>query len=194
MEKPILFSGAMVVAILAGKKTQTRRIAKTRILCEGDLGERRFKLSPLPWSIGDRLWVREKFAVCESLDHVSPHDLARTVDIEYQADGWRSVGRASFDRGRVRASIHMPRCMSRIMLEVTDVHAERLQDISAVDCKAEGLEHGGRSAWWAPGSDEIFWEGRDAYRWLWEKINGAGSWDMNPLVWVVAFRLVDRAG
>lgn len=104
---------------------------------------------------------------------------------------------------RWRPSIHMPRWASRITLEVTGVRVERLQDISDADAEAEGLfkveidpgywpKYGANPFTWAEAVEhqaECFEDPRLAYRALWEQINGAGSWDANPWVWVVSFRL-----
>jgi hypothetical protein len=93
------------------------------------------------------------------------------------------------DRSAWKPSIHMPRIASRILLEITDVRVERLQDLSRSDIRAEGLE--------CPpelGSDDVLPNYRDwypaAWRDLWESINGAGAWDVNPWVWVVEFKPV----
>jgi hypothetical protein len=76
----------------------------------------------------------------------------------------------------------MPRAASRIMLQIVGVRIERLQEISAGDALAEGI---------VPGTVD---DPVPAYRAVWERINGAGSWEANPLVWVVEFELVTPAG
>ena len=81
----------------------------------------------------------------------------------------------------------MPRWASRITLEVTGVRVERLQDISVADAKAEGVEWFRSGGVECPGMPETAIE---AYRNLWESINGPGSWDANPWVWVVEFKRV----
>ncbi len=86
-----------------------------------------------------------------------------------------------------KPSIHMPRNLSRIDLEITSVRVERLQDISESDAIDEG------SFSWAGEQDtpvRDLLEARLVYRHLWESINGQGSWDANPWVWVVTFRKV----
>lgn len=90
----------------------------------------------------------------------------------------------------------MPRWASRIMLEITDVRVQRLQEISEADSRAEGIE-------WTEGGplqahlsfDDghfNFPTAKEAYRFLWERINGEGSWDLNPFVWVVSFKRVEE--
>lgn len=169
-ERPILFNTAMVRAILAGTKTQTRRVVKH---------------SPAPWNRehtawdmtrcpygqpGDRLWVRETWAPL-------------TNGYAYAAD---PIWNAS-PSGRWRPRIHMPRAASRILLEVTGVCAQRLQDISDADAKAEGVALTPRTCTMYDG----IW--RDAYRDLWESINGKFSWSRNPWLWVVEFKRIEPA-
>ncbi len=125
--------------------------------------------------------------------------------IRSEGDGFR------WDRGdspcRWRPSIHMPRWASRITLEVTSVRVERLQDISEDDAIAEGLhrieiDSGYRDSYsatpstWAQVVEQEVAAYNDptrAYRDLWESINGAGSWDANPWVWVINFKRVEVA-
>jgi hypothetical protein len=139
---------------------------------------------------GDRLWVRETWAY-----HL--HAQASLADDDgpwvYAADGEQAKQYRLCDRWR--PSIHMPRWASRITLEVTGVRVERLQDISEADAVAEGAP-----CWFCRAAVVDITPGRDcacaleprpgriAYRELWNSINGAGSWDMNPWVWVVEFR------
>ena len=86
-------------------------------------------------------------------------------------------------------SIHMPRWASRILLEITSVRVERLQGISEADCYAEGIQ---RTAFIGHVTDgDMEYVARCDYRDLWESINGPGSWDANPWVWVVEFRRVE---
>lgn len=203
-ERPILFSAPMVRAILAGAKTQTRRIVKMKTHYQI---EERDNGTPWPWMYdgdrdadswmacpygvrGTRLWVRETFCDDWHMD--------RGV-IEYRADG--ELDSDMFDAGCTwRPSIHMPRWASRITLEVTDVRVERLQDISEKDAQAEGIERTedffGCPCWRVYGEPD----GADvvapddpigSYRSLWESINGPGSWEANPWVWVVSFRRLD---
>ncbi|WP_289241232.1 hypothetical protein [Delftia sp.] len=143
-----------------------------------------------------RLWVREAFRFPASLDHLSPSvcgDKAldagyRTpwAPTQFEADGSRTGEWRGFDTppektkpGKLRPGIHMPRWASRIALDIKAVRVERLQDISEADALAEGVPHslnlpGGRFA-------------RENFEHLWWTINGDGSWDSNPWVWVVEF-------
>ena len=78
----------------------------------------------------------------------------------------------------------MPRTASRLTLELIDVRVERLQDISEEDAIAEGVEIGRL--------DQVIFGGPPGianYQLLWESINGHGSWDANPWVWVLSFRV-----
>lgn len=228
-ERPILFSGPMVRAILAGQKTQTRRIVKPQpdivqpgpipgagisAVCTPDdqrLG-RLGKIIPCPYGQpGDRLWVRESFRFAASLDPLAPSACAdkcldagyRTpwAPTQYEADGQR-VGRwHGFDTppvvtepGKLRASIHMPRFASRILLEIVSVRVQRLQAITEADARAEGVDFdpGDGGTFWVPGFSCASDSAADAFRLLWRSINGDGSWAADPCVWAVEFRRINH--
>lgn len=175
-ERPILFSGPMVRAILEGRKTMTRRIITDESIIslreDGTPG----KVQPRCryGKPGDRLWVRETFALTQ-------HNLPVYKADSRDKDGklWPSV--KSDPNGVLwRPSIYMPRWASRIDLEITGIRVERLQDITEDDAKMEGVEpYDPDNGLYVAG----FYE-------LWESINGTGSWDKNPWVWVVEFRRV----
>jgi hypothetical protein len=162
-ERPILFSGPMVRAILAGRKTQTRRIVKfSREVWKQPLphveyaddgmpiwfsspphGLRHrdpeyFKRGyPCPYGRpGDRLWVRETW-------QPTAHGKGLGTEIHYHADEsseWRHGFVTNPSNKHWRPSIHMPRWASRITLEITGVRVERLNEISEEDAIAEGAE------------------------------------------------------
>lgn len=135
---------------------------------------------------GDLLWVRENFAF--GSDFYGP---ARAF---YQADHVNCSGRQSCEDGfhKWTPSIHMPRAYSRLTLELTAVRVQRLNDISEEDAIAEGC---GRSAAGlfcggphkAHGFPRQFNTAREAFRDLWESINGPGSWAESPWVWALTF-------
>lgn len=182
-ERPILFSGAMVRAILAGEKTQTRRIVKPQECVEempeeSELGVIVHAACPYGQP-GDRLWVRETWAeVTGPSRDEDPAEFQRLrLGMAYRAD-WHAAAPFPW-----RPSIFMRRWMSRITLEVTDVRVERLLDISAADCRAEG--HPQRPGCSQEAQDDA---ARDWYMDLWISINGKGSWNANPFVWVVTFK------
>lgn len=199
-ERPILFSAPMVRAILAGTKTQTRRVVKPQphdpaegvysapsmihgtgsytqdhMLADG------FDGGTCPYGKpGDQLWVRETFAKVEGQTHP-------WIATDYRATythGDRMGDHLGVKR-RWTPSIYMPRAASRILLEIVSVRVERLQEISDQDALAEGVspDMGLR---WQSGDDTP----RGIYGELWESINGPGSWDANPWVWVVEFKRV----
>jgi hypothetical protein len=194
-ERPILFNGPMVRAILAGAKTQTRRAMRDQP-CElldynrGHLSIRvrgavyqafNPQIPPVrcPYGKpGDRLWVREAWCASSAHDNIPPSAIPSGDGIEYLADGPTRVL-----TGKRRQSMFMPRWASRITLEVTEVRVERLQDISRGDAMAEGCPFPNMAA----GPDPRGW-----YANLWESINGAGSWGANPWVWVVSFKRITQ--
>lgn len=204
MERPIIFSAPMVRAILEGRKTQTRRIAKITGVMGDKLpvtaeGERLIELEPgefnrgvfhyeslsalsgpyrLPYAVGDTLWVREGFADTAGMGF--------DVRFHYKADvrdGSESDEIRKQYGVKWKPSIHMPRIASRITLKVTGVKVERLQDISEDDAKAEGASPKYANGW--PSREHIggFYE-------IWQSINGPGSWEENPWVAAISFERV----
>jgi hypothetical protein len=186
-DRPILFSAPMVRALLAGTKTQTRRAIKFK---RWHRVEERDDGTPWPWMQsddndagvwlrcpygvpGDRLWVREAYRLCVEADSTRPGDTDAAYRVWYEAEAPHQPG-----AGKLRPSMFMPRWASRITLEITGVRVEQLQDISTADARAEGISR----------HDCPDWHAVADYRALWEQINGAGSWDANPWVWVVEFR------
>ena len=189
----MLFSAPMVRAMLAGKKTVTRRLVNPRLhlIVDGDedtgrvveqsadeFGARVSELAKSPYGVsGDRLWVREAWKYGgQSYDGPT---------FRYRADA------ASYVKGW-KPSIHMPRAASRITLEITDVRVERLQDITDDEIEAEGVGI-------SPDGDSAYYEEKNggggklpilaAWEHLWDSINGARApWASNPWVWRIAFR------
>ena len=209
-DRPMLFSGAMVRAILGGQKTQTRRIMKPqpsavwspchwgevhKIKRDGSFAIKRGNPIVIGWgpcnSDGDeaypsrygqpggRLWVREAWRADSAYDDLAPRDIPAGSPISYDADE-EATGVVAFAWGKTRPSIHMPRWASRIALEIVSVRVERLQDISEADAKAEGVERTAHLT------------AKSLYTLLWDSINGAGSWECNPWVWVVEFKRVEK--
>jgi len=206
-ERPILFAGPMVRAILNGEKTVTRRVMKpqptpsnmgghswpcpihqTMLHVEQELQNGEGIWGGLADSAcphgapSDRLWVREAWATDAQVDSIAPRELSQGEPIWYPADDHlRQTGCSMMSRGKCRPSIHMPRWASRILLEITAVRVERVQDISDEQALAEGVDQTNTSI---PGY------ARQRFQDLWESINGAGSWDANPWVWVVEFKRI----
>jgi len=215
-ERPILMTGEMVRATLDGRKTQTRRVVKpwqlpkkqddgswfavaqrdrrwgfgvsgdTEEACARELSE----FAPCPYGRpGDRLWVREAHAFVPEPAYRCSTGIYQQIN---PADDYEAcVYRENFDRARSfpwRPSIHMPRWASRITLEIVSVRVERLQAISEADALAEGVAGEQEAA-----EAGLSWHDkpRRAFRFLWQSINGADSWDANPWVWVVEFKRVE---
>lgn len=208
---PILYSTAMVCAILEGRKTQTRRIIKpqptddwmqnTRQFSpDGNMFDHRGKqvfwlekpnfiwdgktkadseIKPRFGAPGDILWVREKW--CRN-----------TAGIGYPYHFYAANDTFTYpDREKWKPGIHMPRAATRLWTINKGTRVQRLQDISEADAIAEGIDrYDGYSG------DDVLWKNYInpdnpvdcpivSYQTLWEVINGAGSWEANPLVWAV---------
>ena len=223
-ERPIIFSAPMVRAILSGTKTQTRRLWKLPRGCNwyAEMGGERegwFVDHGAPWWLhatecrcpygvpGDRLWVRETWQAF--FEDEIPKDRARgprhTMGIPaqperksfvyYRADGDGPVHPIYGWKANWKSPLHLPRKYSRILLEVTGVRVERLQEITEADAIAEGMnrfpgccQDDDAAAFSRVGLviDDSFPIAR--YAALWEQIHGPGSWGANPWVWVVEFK------
>lgn len=202
-ERPILFNAPMVRAILAGTKTQTRRVVNRNASGRAELAGRNWHLGDpdavkaCPYGRpGDRLWVRETWqGPLFNEDQLEAYQSNRSAFetpayCRYAADGGGPPEFFDADDNlqcRWRPSIHMPRWASRILLEIASNRVERLQDISDQDALAEGVSPD-MGLCWQSGDDTP----RGMYGELWESINGPGSWDANPWVWVVEFKQVDQ--
>lgn len=197
----------MVRVILDGRKTQTRRVVKGGFpnarpgnKLPSYLPDERYPDGEIVWQgplcpygkPGDRLWVREAFRVETDGDeqYVTFAADGRTRHNPKISEKWSHDQAVAF--GDVvhgpytRPSIHMPRFISRIDLEITKVRVERLQDISEDDATAEGVTliplH----------NNDVYGEtNREAFERLWDKINGKKyPWNSNPWVWVIEFRKI----
>ena len=195
-EKPILYCGPMVRAILDGSKTQTRRIVKFN-------ASHRVELRGKQWHILDpnavlgcpkgtkqcRLWVKETHKFNGTM--VGPRCTYRADDEEIYYD-WAPADSPAWlaDDNHWRPSIFMPRWASRITLEITAVKVERLQSISEADVWSEGAMQVSPSLWREsfPNDDDRLFRSRRCYQELWESINGPGSWAKNPWVFVITFK------
>lgn len=217
IERPILFNAPMVRALRNGCKTQTRRLLKVPhenplgkwevLPWGGPNGGRTRDGKTLPYQNvightrtgeiiacpygrpGDLLWVRETWMDLQGtgIEIVTGSQERYAYGADTPPGSYGDDQRKCYGL-KWRPSIHMPRSVSRISLEITRVHIERLQDISFADAAAEGLHYSSErlDRWSADGSK---WHGtpQQAFRALWEQINGPGSWDANPWVWALSF-------
>lgn len=136
---------------------------------------------------GDRLWVREAWVADAQVNDIAPNGLSRGEAILYPADGsMRHTGCSMISLGKTRPSIHMPRWASRILVEITDVRVERLQDISNEQALAEGVKSTERDI----DPDGNDYSPCELFGGLWTMLNGMESWNANPWVWVVEFKRV----
>ena len=202
----------MVRAILEGRKTMTRRVVKgainevhihgnpVKLLADWPLSGLRsfadgvaefavqcavddadYETTKCPYGVpGDRLWVRETF-----LDDGETKDRPQYV---YRAD---NENYPRHEGQNWKPSIFMPRAASRILLEVTDIRMERLQEVSEEDAAKEGAE----PVEWSEdfgGMPADFTSYKEGFKEIWQSINGPDSWDQNPWVWVVEFRKIEQ--
>ncbi len=209
--RPIAFTGAMVSALLDGRKTQTRRVLSIPFLeginpqHTGLVATRSYgstwqvygtadasKPFDVRYEVGDLLYVRECWRTPESLDHLSPRQIAercdelgyrgrwcpRVTEADDMTHQWSEEDGFRDDEptGRLRAAMHMPRWASRLTLKVTDVRVERVKQISEADARAEGLaaisKDGKLFKFGIPDRDG--YPGNDDYGWHWP------DWEVDP--------------
>lgn len=211
-DRPILFTGPMVRAILDGRKTVTRRLVTGH-----DVIEERDDGTPWPycttWSHGDdgspwqacpygvpgdRLWVKETFAERVDIDGKDPAQRARAKHyLMFKANGDDPRDPDNFHTwGRWRSPRYMPRWASRITIDVISVRVERLHAITEEDARAEGvrelpLQEGQAGAWWTadPSASLAAPDPVLAFCKLWDSLNAKRApWASDPWVWRVEFR------
>jgi len=210
MDKPIIFSGPMVRALLEGRKTQTRRLIKPQpytvegVVFTWEGPKSAFLCGPqavvpnlrdhgaIRFAPGDRLYVREAHALVPSSAYRMSPGVPYAVNDE---DGSQAcVYREGWERSQPgtgwRPSIHMPRWASRLTLTVTEVRVQRLQEITWDDAVAEGCAG-------VLGPDPDFPDEWDAapdeqFRDLWNSLHGPVAWDANPWVVAVSFTVEQR--
>jgi len=212
---PMLFSTEMVQAILAGRKTQTRRIVKfpnyhpsilekqldkltvkDNEVFDGN-NESIGKLRAKYGNVGDVLWVRESF-----------HYVLDAETLEFLEYGYKATRELHDKKGKWKPSIHMPKDACRLFLKIKDIRIERLHDISEKAAVAEGIkfhydeifkcnsykhytmnaQHHGDPEHDYPSTVDP----KKSFQSLWHKINGPTSWVKNPWVWVIEFERIEK--
>lgn len=210
---PILFSTAMVQAILDGRKTQTRRGIKTADIIDTPdrfkyVGNTKTNLDlPHPADDIGRIWHCWELKNSNAKTWIDYCPYGQPGDVLWVREtwakneiptGWPYHYMTDNDLPEVmtwKPSIHMPKAACRMWLRVTNVRVERLQDISEDDAKAEGVEkHAHGFKIYTPETpsnvgvyDACFRSPKDSFESLWHKINGEESWAANPWVWVIEF-------
>ena len=224
-ERGMIFNGEMVRAILDGRKTQTRRVIQSaartmqarglEVISHRAPGDKWYGdyvfsmrdrngvwhdftneqlLAKCPFGQpGDRIWVRETWA--EAGAGAPDLKLYRANYPAHVPTHYENVPPA--EDVRWTPSIHMPRWASRILLEITDVRVERLNDISEEDARAEGIIDGGCLNCGEPepcGCANPEPDATDAFAYLWQSIYGQENWNANPWVWVIEFNRIEGDG
>ncbi len=214
-DRPLIISASLIPPTRQGVKTCTRRLNGLEVFNKEPnewkftaLGSDEITRKPLAYfvklgryttvkcpygNIGDVLFVRENWYVGKGYDDIKPIDIPQ---LEHVKRGYPADGPKPGWAGRTRPSIHIPKWLSRIRLEITHITVERLHDITEKDAEAEGVERG------------IFREGpntekgefhlehnnhathRDGFKFIWMQLNGRDSWNLNPHVWVIKFKLL----
>lgn len=142
--------------------------------------------------LGDRLWVRETFCPVDDTDFGGSKWIdyrATPSDNESHPAGWHNTPDDS-EAMKWKPSIHMPRWACRLVLEITDVRLERVQDITEEDAAAEGTITEKMAS-----DDGFAWRfgDRRQFQDIWEKVY-PNSWENNEWVWVIKFKIVELNG
>ncbi len=165
MTRPIIFTADSVIAILEGRKTQTRRLVRPP--------KKHFTPVRCPHPAGSIRWVKEPWQA-PVYPNIKPSEVPERTKIIYKADGelWKSW----------RTPLFMCEWMSRLKVRIISVETDKVQNISVNDVLAEGVK--------ILDKDEFF-NPVDKFASLWNKINGNDSWLDNPTVWIYTLEVVE---
>jgi len=170
-DKPILFSGDMIRALLDGRKMQTRRVVKPQPpqrFCEGDC-------AAIVNTTRTR-WAFSRIGGPNCYKEAWPPDPEPGIACPYGQPG----------------DLLWVRDMPRWALRLTGVRVERVQEITPRDVKAEGVDPIDGGIEWYYGPDSLgFDKPQEAFQHVWEKIHGDGAWEEDPWVWVVEFSRIE---
>lgn len=198
-ELPMLYSTPMVQAIIAGRKTVTRRSISTQPDNEGyfemklkdgvleidyNQGDENPRVKCPYGSKGDVLWVRETWAKVPASAYCQSNGV---LQMPLDDPSMVAVFKAGWNRSSPlwKPSIHMPKITARIWLQITNIKVERLHGITEADAIAEGVE---------PFGFRIKNSAIRLFQQLWQSINGEESWNTNPWVWVISFKVLSTTG
>jgi len=192
----ILFKPDMIQAIIEGRKTQTRRLGglkeinktpdiweclnptATHLVTFYNEGTAFCTRVKPPYQAGETVYIKEAWRTRVAFDGFRPSQIPDDAFILFKGE------ESSLVNGRWRSPLHLRGVHARYFLEITDVRAERLQEITEEDAKAEGVEY---TEWFIP---NLGLDGKDnlrAFYYLWNSINKE-KWESNPWVWVYTFR------
>ncbi|MCL2596244.1 MAG: hypothetical protein FWD66_00985 [Paludibacter sp.] len=198
--KGIIFIEPMFHAVVEGRKTQTRRIVKPQPKGEiirsfygffnkaniplfddntGKLSKGRVEYKPC-YRVGEKVYIGEPYWIGTDCIYYK-------YGLDYNDTCWLN-------------KLYMPAKYARYFIEITAVRCERLQDISDEDCLKEGIRKivcGGTAFTYVNKNSDMlekntFRTARKTYAALINKINGKGTWESNPYVWVYEFKLTNN--
>ena len=190
-ETPIIFSTPMVKAILEGRKTMTRRIVKPQPFKDERGWWHSYPFYHKNINPGDLLWVRERF------------ETETDGNVKYYAGNIEVENNKAYERlTKWKPSIHMPKAAARIWLKVKDVRVERLEDISAKDAIAEGIDYmidkitGFCGYDYLSGGYNLMTTPISSFLSLWRFVHIMERYEPtgNPLVWVIEFEVISTTG
>lgn len=218
---PIIFSAPMILALIAGRKIMTRRYAWSEVNLDKPLPKRARRIGlggkfcdvvPTIWqevAPGDTLWVRENFRVGSRHDAVKPRDLTpKTMTVAFAAGGSMANHENGWSHdpsyparpedatflGKLRPAIYLPRWSSRLTLDVTANKTERLQAVTEIDARAEGITQcdNGRDWWDGTQHSTAASTAKGAFYCLWSGLHGEQSWNDDPQLCAMSFSVQKR--
>jgi hypothetical protein len=186
-ESPILFNSTMVKEIIAERKTMTRRVTKIEF---GDYDE---VIKQCNFGgCGDLLWVRESHCVHTKPDNhfeIRYSDNESIIIKPSESVREKLNGRKTLDTGIFITGRYLPKELSRLSLINTKIVWHRLWGIRDEDCEKEGIHFDDDSGYWFAGDLAMGTSPFDCFRSLWTEVNGLESWDANPFVFGIEFKI-----
>jgi hypothetical protein len=194
--KGICFIEPLHRKVVSGEKTQTRRIVNPQPIDDTFKwhGEKDVRFKPR-YKPGEILYLKEPYCLdCDFIQHGDRREWKANGKIlyEFNGDGISELAKDSYGFGKWRNKLFMPEKYARHHIEITDVRVERLQDINDYGCAKEGIvQHLNPTLHWSNETDGVMYSKPvQAYAALINKINGKGTWESNPFVWVYDFKLI----
>ena len=172
------------------REWQTRRVVPKKIWLDWGYGGlfADYAIEHCPYSVGEEVYIKEKY--CHKADPITAivsdsefwYFAVNPDVIKVDGDGARELTKAGYEASPWLSSRFMPERAARTVVTITDIQAQRVQDISNEDIKAEGIQ-GRYDGWGGLLLRDVFAD----FKSLWDSIHGSGAWERNDFVWKYSF-------